>query len=267
MTPIAYFKLQAKNLFRDYKTQYVYQVDDDGISHYTYNPKYFDVDAVVLDFEEFDEENFSLMKAQHLLAKMLGFKKWSDLLNANEAELKLAKLRFDNQDKISFEEWDMHIAKIEHEHNAYIEPESRLEFFKHGLQHNEGHGFPERDYRLSPPPQRATINEQSLQVPESKPDVQITSLPLSKADRKEFIETANSVFETVMWRMEPRNPKLTRKLWDTADYVDNVLLTKDMLPISKSYALSLIDAFLVHHVLGLAIQADKMADSKDLVSS
>jgi hypothetical protein len=61
-----------------------------------------------------------------------------------------------------------------------------------------------------------------------------------------------------MWRMVPRNPGLTLKLWDAEDFVDN-LLTKDMLPISREYALSLIDSFLVHHVLGLAAQADKMA--------
>ncbi len=33
MTPVDYFKLQAKNLFRDYKTQYAYQVDADGAKH------------------------------------------------------------------------------------------------------------------------------------------------------------------------------------------------------------------------------------------
>jgi hypothetical protein len=41
---------------------------------------------------------------------------------------------------------------------------------------------------------------------------------------------------TVMWRMVPRNPGLTLKLWDAEDFVDN-LLTKDMLPISREYAL------------------------------
>jgi 2-oxo-4-hydroxy-4-carboxy--5-ureidoimidazoline (OHCU) decarboxylase len=87
--------------------------------------------------------------------------------------------------------------------------------------------------------------------------VQITSLPLNDTDRAEFIEAANNVFETVMWRMEPRNPDLTRKLWNVEDYV-NTLLTEDMLSISKDYALSLIDAFLVHYVAGLAGQADQM---------
>lgn len=86
----------------------------------------------------------------------------------------------------------------------------------------------------------------------------ITSLPLSKADRAEFIEVANSVFESVMERIEPNNPELTRELWNATDYVDN-MLGQDMLPISKDYAMSLIDAFLVHHVIGLATEADKQA--------
>jgi hypothetical protein len=48
---------------------------------------------------------------------------------------------------------------------------------------------------------------------------------------------------------------LTRDLWDPARYVGD-LLTPDMLPISRDYALSLIDAFLVHHIIDLEVKAD-----------
>lgn len=85
---------------------------------------------------------------------------------------------------------------------------------------------------------------------------QITSLPLRKEDRAEFIEAANSVFESVMDRIEPEHPDATRSLWDAGEYVDG-MLAEDMLPISRDYALSMIDAFLVHHVIALATQADK----------
>lgn len=88
---------------------------------------------------------------------------------------------------------------------------------------------------------------------------EITTLPLGPADHATFIEWANAVFETVMDRMEPDNPELTRKLWNAEHYVDEVLLRQDMLPIDRDYALSLIDAFLVHHVLDLAVRADRMA--------
>lgn len=87
----------------------------------------------------------------------------------------------------------------------------------------------------------------------------ITALPLDERDRAEFIEAANDVFETVLERVEPRHPDATRRLWNAEHYVDRVLLTKDMLPISREYALSLIDAFLVHHVIDLAVQADEEA--------
>lgn len=89
--------------------------------------------------------------------------------------------------------------------------------------------------------------------------VQITSLPLGAADRAEFIETANAVFEVVLDRIEAQDPEATRRLWDAGHYVDHVLLDDDMLPISRDYALSLIDAFLVHHVIDLAVQADEQA--------
>lgn len=88
---------------------------------------------------------------------------------------------------------------------------------------------------------------------------QITSLPVSDAYRKEAIELANSTFEMVMRRIEPDNPKDTRALWSAEDYVDHHHLSEDMLPIDSEYALSLIEAFLVHHVVDLAVQADQSA--------
>lgn len=88
---------------------------------------------------------------------------------------------------------------------------------------------------------------------------QITSLPVDDAYRKEAIELAESTFEMVMRRIEPDNPKQTRVLWNAENYVDNYHLSADMLPIDSEYALSLIEAFLVHHVINLAVQADGMA--------
>lgn len=85
----------------------------------------------------------------------------------------------------------------------------------------------------------------------------ITSLPLLPAERAEFIETASMIFEIVFDRIKPDNPQITREIWGPAHYVDNVLLEAKMLPIDYGYALSLIDAFLVHHVIDLAARADK----------
>lgn len=91
---------------------------------------------------------------------------------------------------------------------------------------------------------------------------QITALPLSGADRAVFVETANEVFEVVLKRLDLENPEPVRELWNAEEYVDNGLLSEDMLPISLDYALSLIDAFLVHYVLGLMKQAESCFDSQ-----
>ncbi|MGR3512265.1 MAG: hypothetical protein ACU0GG_05830 [Paracoccaceae bacterium] len=106
------------------------------------------------------------------------------------------------------------------------------------------------------------IREHEAQKPKPKVQprtgYQITSLPVDASYRKEAIELANSTFELVMRRIEPENPKDTRALWDAEDYVDNHHLSADMLPIDSEYALSLIEAFLVHYVIDLALRADSM---------
>ena len=65
MSPVDFFKLQAKNLLKDYKTQTSYIDPVDGFTYFTYSPDYFDIDRIFLEYD-WDEENFSLMKAQHL---------------------------------------------------------------------------------------------------------------------------------------------------------------------------------------------------------
>lgn len=107
----------------------------------------------------------------------------------------------------------------------------------------------------------------SYDAQKPKPNVQprtgyqITSLPVEGAYRKEAIELANSTFEMVVRRIEPDNPVETRQLWDAAKYVDYNHLSSDMLPIDSEYALSLIEAFLVHYVIDLATQADRKAEA------
>ena len=147
MTHITYFKRQAKNLFKDYQTKTPYIDDVDGNSYYKYDPKYFDVDSIFLDFD-CDEDNFSLMKAQHIIACMIGFYKWADLLKASGAELELAKLLFDNQDKIHIEDWEMYIAGAERDNKTTFDSESRLEIFKNVFLNGDTFENPFSDYHL-----------------------------------------------------------------------------------------------------------------------
>lgn len=148
MKPIDYFKLQAKNLFRDFKTKTPYRDEVDGNTYYKYEPRYFDVDSIILSFD-WDEETFSLMNAQHTIAVLAGFRKWTDMSKASETELELAKLVFDNQDKINAEEWEMYIDRAELENSMTFDAASRLEIYKQVFLNVEGHRSDFADFRLA----------------------------------------------------------------------------------------------------------------------
>ena len=85
MNNISYLKLQAKNLFHDIKLDFMQ--DDEN---YIFNPKFFDVNAIVTDFD-IDCDDFSLMKAQHVIAKMTGFASWDELIKASDEILEQRK--------------------------------------------------------------------------------------------------------------------------------------------------------------------------------
>lgn len=127
MTHTEFFKLQAKNLFRDFQTKK--KSPDASIGDYEYDPKYFDIEGIILYFD-IDEENFSLMKAQHIIANMVGFNKWVELVKASEPELELAKLLFENQDIVSLDDWKMYIIGTERDSNTIFDSDTRLEIFK-----------------------------------------------------------------------------------------------------------------------------------------
>lgn len=131
MTHLEYFKLQAKNLFKDFKAK---------------TSKYFDVDEILLAYD-WDEQNFSLMKAQHTIARMVGFRKWTDLSKASESELELAKLLLDNREKVLVEDWEMYVTNVERSTKASLDPESKLELFQRYLNGGKGNPFP--DYSLN----------------------------------------------------------------------------------------------------------------------
>lgn len=127
MTHTKFFKLQAKYLFKDYQTKK--KSLNAAIGDYEYDPKYFDIEGIILYFD-IDEEDFSLMKAQHIIANMVGFSKWAELVIAPMPELELAKLLFDNQDRVSLEDWKMYIISTERDNNKTFDPDTRLEIFK-----------------------------------------------------------------------------------------------------------------------------------------
>lgn len=129
MDTIDYFKLQAKNLHRDFKTKTLVLDKSTTAFLYEYTPKYFDIEMIISDFN-IDEENFSYMKAQHVIAKIANFDKWSALLNASPAELELAKLLYDHQDKIDLVGWNFYIADAQSMNDDELDAEIQVEIFK-----------------------------------------------------------------------------------------------------------------------------------------
>lgn len=74
MNNIEYFKLQAKNLYKDWKSR--------KQKYFVFNVKnLFRIYNVKID------EKPTLMKAQHLLAQALGRNKWADLLTEPDEKL------------------------------------------------------------------------------------------------------------------------------------------------------------------------------------
>lgn len=85
MKNISYFKLQAKNLFRDFKSDFM-----KNEATYICAPKFFDVNVIISDFEV-EADDFTLMKAQHIIAKISGFNSWDELIKAPESLLEQGK--------------------------------------------------------------------------------------------------------------------------------------------------------------------------------
>ncbi len=86
----------------------------------------------------------------------------------------------------------------------------------------------------------------------------ITTLPLSEVDSCTFAQCADASFRRVLEEIEAQNPETTRELWNAEAYVGSVL-TEHKLPISRGYALHLVEAFMLQHVVELAIEADRRA--------
>lgn len=129
MNTIDYFKLQAKNLHKDFKTKTTLVDKTSSAFLYEYSPKYFDIEMVIADFD-IDENNFSLMNAQHVIAKIANFDKWASLLKASPAELELAMLLFEHQNRIDLIGWQFYIADTQSMSEIELDAEIQVDIFK-----------------------------------------------------------------------------------------------------------------------------------------
>ena len=129
MNTIDYFKLQAKNLLRDFKTKTPVLDKATTAFQYEYTPKYFDIEMIISDFD-IDEENFSLMNAQHVIAKIANFNSWSELLKASTGELELSKLLYDHQNRIDQVGWKFYIDDAQSMNETELDAEIQVDIFK-----------------------------------------------------------------------------------------------------------------------------------------
>ena len=144
MTNIEFFKQQVKNLFKDYNTR----VYNENEGFYEYSPRFFnDIDEILDIFHIGEEDSFTLMNAQHIIARLSGFYKWSELINASEPALELGRLllinRIDYQMKQGYftnlvesmivADWKIY----EKENLKDLDDESKLEVFKKVFLENE----------------------------------------------------------------------------------------------------------------------------------
>lgn len=192
---------------------------------------------------------------QHIIAKLVGFEKWTEMLKASPPALELAKLLLDNMRKIRNEEWGYYILDVENENSITLDDEDKLDIFKTVFADVDGHQSDGYDYRLAKR-EKPSIEKQKIRPMEKKSIVKINTLPLAESDLKEFINVANKKFEDALQSIEHSHPELVRKLWNPEQYIEEVI-KRDMLPIDRDYALSLVEAFLIHKVIELATTVDK----------
>ena len=126
MAAIEFFKQQAKNLLKDYKTRAFNEAE----GFYEYSPRYFqDIDDLLYDFG-FVDDSFSLMNAQHIIAQLSGFYKWNELIKASESDLEIGKLLLINRNNRQHfnivDDWKYY----ESQHLQNMDSETKLEIFK-----------------------------------------------------------------------------------------------------------------------------------------
>lgn len=97
MNDLEFFKKQAKNLFKDWESRKKI-TKKNGTSYYRYYPRFYDIKSFfkLFGYSQEDEDNFCLQKAQHLIAQIVGYKKWNELLETPKVFLDLSELLLRN---------------------------------------------------------------------------------------------------------------------------------------------------------------------------
>lgn len=134
MDYLKFYKQEAKRFLKDYNTRVIGEDNE-----YLYTPQYFlDIKDIVSSFVIDKDVQFKLMQAQHIIAKLAGFRKWNDLIKASSSQLELGRLLLLNREKYQksiycdkniWEDWEQ-LQKYIKDYND----EEKLEFFKKHIE-------------------------------------------------------------------------------------------------------------------------------------
>ncbi len=92
MSNLEFFKREAKNFLKDWRTQQITQTPDGSFSYY-YDWKFYDVDYHFnnLKLNDKDRQEIQLARSQHWLSQMLDQKNWNVLISLSDSELDKVK--------------------------------------------------------------------------------------------------------------------------------------------------------------------------------
>jgi hypothetical protein len=130
-------KLKVLIILKDYKTR----VFNETEGFYEYTPRYFqDIDRILCIFDIKDDDPFSLMNAQHIIARLSGFYKWNDLIQASESALEIGLLLLTHREAYQKEQGivtnmveSLIVADWKDYESKYlqdVDDDSKLEIFK-----------------------------------------------------------------------------------------------------------------------------------------
>ena len=130
MENIAFFKQQAKNFLKDYKTR----VYNEREGFYEYNPRFFEnIKEILHEFDVSDDDNFTLMNAQHIISKLAGFNKWNELIKSSDPALEIGRYLLVNNETDMLSEWKFYEKWLNRKDDA-----AKLEVFKKNFIDNTG---------------------------------------------------------------------------------------------------------------------------------
>ncbi len=124
MNYIDYFKSQAKKFYKDFQTQFT----PENEMTYDYKPKFWpDIVDIILSFD-IDEDDFSLMKAQHIIANLANFESWNELIHASSCLLEIGYYLIEHREDIFTEDWQWYLRDNKLDD---IDDAGKLDVFKH----------------------------------------------------------------------------------------------------------------------------------------